>query len=438
MAKGLLSKSSTALRLNARVQARGLASSKLAAVVQRALEEGARNTGAGVPGPSLPALQDLTAAMPPQPVSMPLVRSSARDRSPQNRLFQAQFIRRELIARRAHILLLLHFMPEPLAGQAAVNELAGLYWERLRAQLEKPAPATDEEEREFAAEMKMRNDQIADIGTAAEERMCIDALGAMQRERGSEWWATHPAERLAVDRHLDAIFLARIGLRFLLEHYVACGEPTEGFAGILETRCSPVGRCRALAEETRAWMEKEHGCAPHIEVVGDPTQTFTFVPSHIRFIVGTLLRNSSVATLRHHHQRQNAGTLEAGVPLPPVKVIVAVSDDAVQIKLADEAGGIKRSSLINVWSYRSLQSSWWQPPDGLSLPIARLYCKYFGGSLDLVPIEGYGTDCYVVFNRLSHANSEQILPDPVTDPTRRDSDQQSDGLFDAQSRRMGK
>jgi hypothetical protein len=36
MAKGLLSKSSTALRLNARVQARGLASSKLAAVVQLA------------------------------------------------------------------------------------------------------------------------------------------------------------------------------------------------------------------------------------------------------------------------------------------------------------------------------------------------------------------------------------------------------------------
>ena len=39
--------------------------------------------------------------------------------------------------------------------------------------------------------------------------------------------------------------------------------------------------------------------------------------------------------------------------------------------LEDRAGGIKRSSLINVWSYRALDSSWWRPKDGLSLPPAR-------------------------------------------------------------------
>jgi hypothetical protein len=33
-------------------------------------------------------------------------------------------------------------------------------------------------------------------------------------------------------------------------------------------------------------------------------------------------------------------------------VIVSAGEDVVQIKLADEAGGISRSSLINVWSYR--------------------------------------------------------------------------------------
>ena len=113
--------------------------------------------------------------------------------------------------------------------------------------------------------------------------------------------------------------------------------------------------------------------------------------------------------------------------MPPVKAIVAVSDDAVQLKLEDRAGGIKRSSLINVWSYRSLESKWWKPADGLSLPLARLYCVYVGGDMTLVPVEGYGTDCYITFNRLAHANSEYILPAPRSD---------SDGLFDAQSRRL--
>ena len=53
-----------------------------------------------------------------------------------------------------------------------------------------------------------------------------------------------------------------------------------------------------------------------------------------------------------------------------------------------QRGADAGSSLINVWSYRSLDSAWWKPADGLSLPLARLYCKYFGGSLAMVPMEG--------------------------------------------------
>lgn len=30
------------------------------------------------------------------------------------------------------------------------------------------------------------------------------------------------------------------------------------------------------------------------------------------------------------------------------------------------------------------------------LPLSRLYAGYFGGSLDLVSMYGWGTDCYVV------------------------------------------
>jgi hypothetical protein len=39
------------------------------------------------------------------------------------------------------------------------------------------------------------------------------------------------------------------------------------------------------------------------------------------------------------------------------------------------------------------QGRWKSGGKGLGLPIARLYAKYFGGSLYLTPVEGYGTDC---------------------------------------------
>jgi hypothetical protein len=97
---------------------------------------------------------------------------------------------------------------------------------------------------------------------------------------------------------------------------------------------------------------------PSVEIVGDERHTFTYVPSHIEYVVGTLLKNSLVATLRRQHgEPQGITNIPPLVrhlqpPLPPVRVIVSAGEDGVQIKLADEAGGISRSSLINVWSYR--------------------------------------------------------------------------------------
>ena len=49
---------------------------------------------------------------------------------------------------------------------------------------------------------------------------CVDALGEC-RGGGDR---LPPEAQLAVDRNLDAIFLTRIGMRFLLEHYVATAK----------------------------------------------------------------------------------------------------------------------------------------------------------------------------------------------------------------------
>ena len=38
---------------------------------------------------------------------------------------------------------------------------------------------------------------------------------------------------------------------------------------------------------------------------------------------------------------------------------------------------------------------------GFGLPIAKNYSKYLGGSLNLLPLEGYGTDAYLYLNKLT-------------------------------------
>ena len=132
--------------------------SSLADATSRVLQEGAAMNS--MPGPSLSALRQLTAASPPQPVSLLMLKSYAVTKSPQHRLLQAKYIHKEMIARRAHILTLLHLMPEPLAGDSAVVQLAGVYWERLRGLLSEPEPETEADERLFFAASQEANQQI--------------------------------------------------------------------------------------------------------------------------------------------------------------------------------------------------------------------------------------------------------------------------------------
>jgi hypothetical protein len=39
---------------------------------------------------------------------------------------------------------------------------------------------------------------------------------------------------------------------------------------------------------------------------------------------------------------------------------------------------------------------------GYGLPISRLYARYFGGDLQIISMEGYGTDAYLHLNRLGN------------------------------------
>ena len=159
------------------------------------------------------------------------------------------------------------------------------------------------------------------------------------------------------------------------------------------------------------------------------------------------------ATVRH--RRGLHGELPAIASLPPVRVIVARGEEDMYIKVEDEGGGIARSKLADVWSYKGRWSDEYadefqldspQPSPtvggdaaplamhGLGLPLSRLYAKYFGGALHLTPMEGYGTDCYVRLNRLGDQNCEN-LPSLVREsPGERDSSLRG-GLFDAQAKR---
>lgn len=102
-----------------------------------------------------------------------------------------------------------------------------------------------------------------------------------------------------IDFQLDAFFLARLGQRFLIEHYLASTQPPQiphvafvfalcrmrlwlstpprlppaaaslavpGFSGIIQTNCSPVKVVERAAAEASFLCAARHGVSPHVEV----------------------------------------------------------------------------------------------------------------------------------------------------------------------------
>ena len=162
---------------------------------------------------------------------------------------------------------------------------------------------------------------------------------------------------------------------------------------------------------------RAYGDAPDVELFGDVDFTFAYVPEHLHQMLFELVKNSLRAVADRFQDRDE-------LP-PPIRLVIAEGGEDVTIKVSDEGGGIPRSGLPRIWTY--LYSTARSPlPDvdadghipmggspvlagfGYGLPLSRLYAKYFGGDLQVISMEGYGTDAYLHLNRLG--NMQEPLP----------------------------
>lgn len=222
-----------------------------------------------------------------------------------------------------------------------------------------------------------------------------------------------------IHQFLDGFYMSRIGIRMLIGQHIALKEPQrENHIGLIDTKCSPTRVCADAIEDARAICLREKGSAPDVDIYGDPSFTFPYVPSHLHHMVFELVKNSLRAEYDRYEENDD-------VDPPPIRLVVAEGEEDITIKVSDEGGGIPRSGLPKIWTYlyttaRSpLEEMDKESPEGsdgpsvlagygYGLPISRLYARYFGGDLQIISMEGYGTDAYLHLNRLG--NVQEPLP----------------------------
>ncbi|NXD18671.1 PDK2 kinase, partial [Nothocercus nigrocapillus] len=135
--------------------------------------------------------------------------------------------------------------------------------------------------------------------------------------------------------------------------------------------------------------------------------SIVYVPSHLYHMLFELFKNAMRATVESH---------ESSPRLPAIKVMVALGQEDLSIKMSDRGMGVPLRKIDRLFSY--LYSTAPTPQlgtggaplagFGYGLPISRLYAKYFQGDLQLYSMEGFGTDAVIYLKALSTDSVERL------------------------------
>lgn len=221
-----------------------------------------------------------------------------------------------------------------------------------------------------------------------------------------------------VSKFLDDFLLNRIGCQVLLGHFLACRAGQKN--GIIDPQCNTKRVCLGAAKAVLEMCVECTGCSPSVQVEAfsscggglddDNTPKFPYMPHVLKYVVMELLKNSCRATADMLGNNPRLRVDDC-----PINVIVCADEDHVTICVAGRAQGIPRG--VNAWSYLyttakdgAYGSEKRLAGHGVGLPLSRLYARYLGGALDLVPLPGYGTHAYVNLARVQSQQVE-VVPD---------------------------
>lgn len=324
-----------------------------------------------------------------------------------NLLYSAQFLHKELPVRLAHRVIELENLPHGLSSKTDVLKVRDWYVDSFRDLRNFPEIQDSKDELRFTElinEIKMRHNYVMQTMAVGIQELKKD-LG---RKQGLN-------ELPEIHQFLDRFYMSRIGIRMLIGQHVAlhAPNPPPGYIGLICTKVSPVIVAQNAIDDARSACMRTYGTSPDVHVYGDPNFTFAYVPTHLHHMVFELVKNS----LRAVQERY----MDSDRDCPPIRVVVADGLEDVTIKISDEGGGIPRSGLPKIWTYfySTAQTPILYGPQilempcimagyGYGLPISRLYARYFGGELQIISMEGYGTDAYLHLNRLG--NVQEPLP----------------------------
>ncbi|XP_053118688.1 pyruvate dehydrogenase kinase, isozyme 2 isoform X3 [Hemicordylus capensis] len=243
-----------------------------------------------------------------------------------------------------------------------------------------------------------------------------------------EAYGDDPVSNQNIQYFLDRFYLSRISIRMLINQHTLIFDGSTNPAhpkhiGSIDPNCNVSEVVRDAYDMAKLLCDKYYLSSPELEIhevnatgtgphpwpPNHPDQPIhmVYVPSHLYHMLFELFKNAMRATVESH---------ESNPTLPPIKVMVALGQEDLSIRMSDRGGGVPLRKIERLFSY--MYSTAPKPElgtggtplagFGYGLPISRLYAKYFQGDLQLFSMEGFGTDAVIYLKALSTDSVERL------------------------------
>ncbi|CAK5263042.1 unnamed protein product [Mycena citricolor] len=339
-----------------------------------------------------------------------------RSMNEQRLIKSANYVRTEPPIRIAHRLRDMQALPYIVMTQEGVDEVYEMYWTAFD-KLRRYPPITT-----FAENIKF----CSSLSEVLQEHSTVIPNLALGLSLASPHLSAD-----ALDSFLRRMLISRISRRVLAEHHIALSASLADktttskdsqvgiiFPGLNVQEC--IERCAHILREPGDHL-------PEVIVDGQLGIQFAYIREHLEYIVFELLKNSIQATSLLHPSNP-----------PPIRATVFSGKDNVGIRISDRGGGLAHtrvSSCSDLFSFshhrnasrlqdgrigalrsasknpRGMRATvdeqvdrWQQEHEqdygsedeegrqriGIGLPMSNIFATYFGGSLDLVSLNGLG------------------------------------------------
>ncbi|EGN96133.1 hypothetical protein SERLA73DRAFT_76126 [Serpula lacrymans var. lacrymans S7.3] len=388
------------------------------------------------------------ASHPPLPLTLLTLLSFGRPLTPESVLKSVSYALSEIPRRLATRVRNLEALPFIVGTNPYVANTLTAYRQSFEWLATYPPVKTLEENAEFTAQLEqLVTSHANDIPTMAKGfQECSRYMSPTQ-----------------ISSFLDGAIHNRVSVRLIAEQHIALSQALQRSSGhtshdgVVDMACSPANMVKMCGTFVSELCEATLGASPVIVIDGHPEARFAYVPVHLEYIITEILKNAFRATVEHHYKTHGHSPAHK---LPPVQVTISPAPSAsgipfLSIRVRDQGGGVSPSNMARIFSYAFTTAGYNSEPDdgdggpyaaqhvggsaaiggggsgegnlfgeitsrglqtglgtiaglGYGLPMSRLYAKYFGGSLDLFSLDGWGSDVFLKLRCLDKASNAEI------------------------------